>query len=87
MSDSNLTSVLNIIADSARVSTSLMGDEVRFTSDCFRHGGAQHRFMFATEERKWSLKQVKWWAGWAQNEQAETVARYLHDDVQDREDK
>jgi hypothetical protein len=30
---------------------------------------------------------VKWWAGWSQNEQNETVMRYLLDDVQDREER
>ncbi|KAK3833910.1 MAG: hypothetical protein JOS17DRAFT_62925 [Linnemannia elongata] len=31
----------------------------RFTTHCFRRGGAQFRFMFAKE--KWPLKAVKWW--------------------------
>ncbi|ETL44537.1 hypothetical protein L916_05175 [Phytophthora nicotianae] len=47
---------------------------------------AQYRFMFAPEKRRWSLKLVKWWAGWAPSEKAETVTRYLLDDVLDREE-
>ncbi|KAF9492745.1 hypothetical protein BDN71DRAFT_1357902, partial [Pleurotus eryngii] len=35
----------------------------RFTTHCFRRGGAQYWFMWA--ESKWSLKVVKWWGGWA----------------------
>lgn len=39
---------------------------VKFTTHCFRRGGAQYRFMFA--EQKWSLKAIKWWGGWSENE-------------------
>lgn len=38
----------------------------RFTTHCFRRGGAQYRFMWAP--RKWSLKAVKWWGGWSSSE-------------------
>ncbi|KAJ7221991.1 hypothetical protein C8J57DRAFT_1253744 [Mycena rebaudengoi] len=38
----------------------------KFTTHCFRRGGAQYRFMWA--DRKWSLKAVKWWAGWSSSE-------------------
>ncbi|KAG3080958.1 hypothetical protein PI124_g19265 [Phytophthora idaei] len=41
--------------------------------------------MFAPEKRKWSLKLVKWWSGWAPSEKAENVTRHLFDDVMDRE--
>ncbi|KAG6574654.1 uncharacterized protein IUM83_10928 [Phytophthora cinnamomi] len=86
MSDSNFTKVLNIVAEAAGISRNLLGDEIWFTSHCFRRGGAQYRFMFAPEKRRWSLKLVKWWAGWAPSEKAETVTRYLLDDVLDREE-
>ncbi|OWZ02586.1 hypothetical protein PHMEG_00025827, partial [Phytophthora megakarya] len=86
MSDSNFTQVLNIVAEAAGISRNLLGDEIWFTSHCFRRGGAQYRFMFAPEERRWSLKLVKWWVGWAPSEKAETVTRYLLDDVLDREE-
>lgn len=33
----------------------------RFSTHCFRRGGAQHWCMF-TEDR-WSLKAIKWWGG------------------------
>ncbi|GMF43796.1 unnamed protein product [Phytophthora fragariaefolia] len=86
MSDSNFTQVLNIVAETAGISRNLLGDEIWFTSHCFRRGGAQYRFMFAPEKRRWSLKLVKRWAGWAPSEKAETVTRYLLDDVLDREE-
>ena len=47
----------------------------RFTTHCFRRGGAQFRFMFAKE--KWSLKAVKWWGGWTEGEGTGTIMRYL----------
>ncbi|GMG17030.1 unnamed protein product [Phytophthora fragariaefolia] len=86
MFDSNFTQVLNIVAETAGISRNLLGDEFWFTSHCFRRGGAQYRFMFAPEKRRRSLKLVKWWAGWAPSEKAETVTRYLLDDVLDREE-
>ncbi|KAK3827176.1 MAG: hypothetical protein JOS17DRAFT_791951 [Linnemannia elongata] len=50
----------------------------RFTTHCFRRGGAQFRFMFAKE--KWSLKAVKWWSGWSEGEGTGTIMRYLLDE-------
>ncbi|EGZ25601.1 hypothetical protein PHYSODRAFT_326592 [Phytophthora sojae] len=89
MKDTNFTQVLNIVAAAAGMKRSVLGDEIWFTSHCFDRGGAQYRFMFAPEKRRWSLKLVKWWAGWAgwaPSEKAETVTRYLLDDVMDREE-
>ncbi|RLN98536.1 hypothetical protein BBJ28_00014411 [Nothophytophthora sp. Chile5] len=48
----------------------------RFTSHCFRRGGAQHRFMYA--DQLWSLRLIKWWAGWAPD-----PARHLYRAVKD----
>ncbi|KAG0051948.1 hypothetical protein BGZ83_003167 [Gryganskiella cystojenkinii] len=50
----------------------------KFTTHCFRRGGAQHRFMFARE--KWSLKAIKWWGGWSADERTGTIMRYLLDE-------
>lgn len=44
----------------------MQGRNGKFTTHCFRRGGAQYRFLWA--ERKWSLKAVKWWGGWSSNE-------------------
>ncbi|KAL3659321.1 hypothetical protein V7S43_015592 [Phytophthora oleae] len=86
MSDSNFTQILNIVADTSGITRNVLGDELWFTSHCFRREGAQYRFMFAPEKQRWSLKLVKWCSGWAPSEKAETVTRYLLDDVLDREE-
>ena len=40
----------------------------QFTTHCFRRGGAQYRFMFAPVGKRWSLRTVRWWGGWATGE-------------------
>ncbi|EGZ18820.1 hypothetical protein PHYSODRAFT_503195, partial [Phytophthora sojae] len=61
--------------------------DIWFTSHTFRRAGAQYRFPFAVPERGWSLRMVKWWAGWTSNESAETFVRYLLDQAANDEDK
>jgi hypothetical protein len=39
-----------------------------FSTHCYRRGGAQYRFMFAPVGRRWTLRQVRWWGGWAEGE-------------------
>lgn len=39
-----------------------------FSTHCFRRGGAQYRFMFAPTGKRWTLRQVRWWGGWAEGE-------------------
>lgn len=46
-----------------------------FTSHCFRRGGAQHRFI--TGKARWPLDVVKWWGGWGNGEDVNTIIRYL----------
>jgi hypothetical protein len=41
----------------------------RYTTHCFRRGGAQYRFMKAPIGQRWSLTIVRWWGGWAEGEQ------------------
>ena len=50
---------------------------VWFTSHTFRRAGAQYRFMYADTDTRWSLRMIKWWAGWSLAESAETLVRYL----------
>ncbi|KAF1778756.1 Integrase-like, catalytic domain [Phytophthora cactorum] len=71
MSDGNFTQILNAVANAAGISKNLLGDDIWFASHCFRRGRAQYRFMFAPEKSR---------------EKAETVTRYLLDDVLDREE-
>lgn len=40
----------------------------RFTTHCFRRGGAQYRFMFAPIGSRWTLARIRWWGGWADGE-------------------
>ncbi|OWY92036.1 LOW QUALITY PROTEIN: hypothetical protein PHMEG_00039121 [Phytophthora megakarya] len=60
VSDSNFTQIITIVAEAAGISRNLLGDEICFTSHFFRRGDAQYRFMFTPENRRWSLKLVKW---------------------------
>ncbi|KAJ7909902.1 hypothetical protein B0H13DRAFT_2329841 [Mycena leptocephala] len=57
----------------------LNGRNGKFTTHCFRRGGAQYSFLWA--DRKWSLKAVKWWGGWSSNENVGTLMRYLLDEL------
>ncbi|KAF9143940.1 hypothetical protein BGX20_007072, partial [Mortierella sp. AD010] len=51
----------------------------KYTTHCFRRGGAQHRFMFT--KNKWSLKALKWWGGWSERDGSSTIMRYLLEEV------
>ncbi|KZP29871.1 hypothetical protein FIBSPDRAFT_718386, partial [Athelia psychrophila] len=44
------------------------GLKVRYTTHCFRRGGAQYRFMFAPIGKRWSLMVIRWWGGWSEGE-------------------
>ncbi|KAJ7017450.1 hypothetical protein C8F04DRAFT_921186, partial [Mycena alexandri] len=57
-----------------------------FTTHCFRRGGAQYRFMFAPVGRRWTLRQVRWWGGWADGEHRDTLIKYLLDELGTYED-
>ncbi|THU92314.1 hypothetical protein K435DRAFT_862637 [Dendrothele bispora CBS 962.96] len=53
----------------------------RYTTHCFRCGGAQYRFMFAPIGQRWTLAMVRWWGGWSPNERHDTLVRYLLDEL------
>ncbi|KAF9426267.1 hypothetical protein BGZ94_006748 [Podila epigama] len=53
--------------------------KVRYTTHCFRRGGAQHCFMYATP--RWSLKAARWWGGWSESTERGAIERYLIDEV------
>lgn len=63
MNRSGIEALLDIVVERSGVLAERNG---KFTTHCFRRGGAQYRFMWA--KRKWSLKAVKWWGGWSSNE-------------------
>ncbi|KAM6495111.1 hypothetical protein JOM56_009734 [Amanita muscaria] len=56
------------------------GLTTRYTTHCFRRGGAQYRFMNAP--CRWSLARIRWWGGWAKGEHTDTLTRYLVDSMQ-----
>ena len=62
-SRSGFETLLELVVERSGV---MKGRNGKFTTHCFRRGGAQYRFMWA--ERKWSLKAVKWWGGWSSSE-------------------
>ncbi|KAF9098528.1 hypothetical protein BGX27_000785 [Mortierella sp. AM989] len=66
---------LNILDDVATESGLAIDSNGRYTTHCFRRGGAQHCFMFIAE--KWSLKAVRWWEGWSGSEGSGAIMRYL----------
>lgn len=50
----------------------------KYTTHCFRRGGAQHRFFYA--KKRWNLTAVRAWGGWAHGESPKTIIRYLMDE-------
>jgi hypothetical protein len=55
--------------------TSQAGLATRFTTHCFRRGGAQYRFIFAPT--RWSLARIQWWGGWTKGESVSGFAPEL----------
>ncbi|THU93512.1 hypothetical protein K435DRAFT_861432 [Dendrothele bispora CBS 962.96] len=53
----------------------------RYTTHCFRRGGAQYRFMYAPIGQRWTLAMVRWWGGWSPKERHDTLVRYLLDEL------
>ena len=62
-SRSGFEAIMDVIVQKSGV---MQGRNGKFTTHCFRRGGAQYRFMYAP--RKWSLKAVKWWGGWSSSD-------------------
>ncbi|KAG1885796.1 hypothetical protein F4604DRAFT_1573111 [Suillus subluteus] len=52
-----------------------------FTTHTYRRGGAQWRWMFAPVGERWTLARVRWWGSWAENENRDTLIRYLLDEL------
>ncbi|KAF8325745.1 hypothetical protein F5887DRAFT_1085118 [Amanita rubescens] len=68
-----------IMDDIVKKSGVMQGRNGKFTTHCFRRGGAQYRFMYAP--KKWSLKAVKWWGGWSSGDNVNTIMRYLLEEL------
>jgi hypothetical protein len=44
----------------------------KFSTHCYRRGGAQYRFMLAPMREQWPMYKVRWWGGWAEGEDVST---------------
>ena len=53
----------------------------KFSTHCFRRGGAQYRFMSAPLGERWSLRCVRFWGGWAEGEQVSVSSEALISDM------
>lgn len=60
----------------------------KFTSHCFRRGGAQDAVLHADKynEPKVSLTRALWWGGWSKGERVDMLAHYLLEQVAAQED-
>ncbi|KAG1838264.1 hypothetical protein F4604DRAFT_1600650 [Suillus subluteus] len=58
-----------------------VGLTARYTTHCFRRGGARYRFMFTPLGQRWSLATIRWWGAWAEGESVDTLIRYLLDEL------
>lgn len=72
MNRSGIEVLLEMVVEGSGV---MQGRSGKFTTHCFRRGGAQYRFMWA--KRKWSLKAVKWWGGWSSSENVSSSCLFL----------
>ncbi|KAG1775242.1 hypothetical protein EV702DRAFT_973569, partial [Suillus placidus] len=58
-----------------------VGLTARYTTHCFRRGGARYRFMFTPLGQHWSLATIQWWGAWAEGKSVDTLIRYLLDEL------
>ncbi|RXW22496.1 hypothetical protein EST38_g3351 [Candolleomyces aberdarensis] len=75
--------IITRVADASGLSNS---EACKYTTHCFRRGGAQYRFMFAPLGKRWTLARIRWWAGWAEGEHGDTLIRYLLDELSNYEE-
>ncbi|KAK7696317.1 hypothetical protein QCA50_000971 [Cerrena zonata] len=61
------------------------GLTVEYTTHSFRRGGAQYRFQYCPLGKRWALSRIRWWGGWAEGEQSDTLMRYLLDELSSQE--
>lgn len=50
------------------------GIDIKYTTHCFRRGGAKYRFMLCIPGLRWPLHVVSWWGSWA----GESVSSFGH---------
>lgn len=83
---SDINSMLKKVFDDASIQIAI-GD-YKYTSHCFRRGGAQDAAIWANNygEKIKALNFVKWWGGWDAGESTATISRYILNEVAARED-
>lgn len=52
-----------------------ISSKTRFSTHCFRRGGAQYRFIHAPFGERWPLDWIRWWGGWAEKESVRTSVK------------
>jgi hypothetical protein len=56
------------------------------TTHCFRRWGTQKMFFHEKTDTRWSLKMLKWWAGWSPTESVDVVMKHLLDESYNAEE-
>jgi hypothetical protein len=74
MSAENVQKLLNLFTDGAGLNH---GGRYLYTTHAFRRGGSQYYFMYCKPGDRWSLSQIRWWGGWADDEKNDVLVRYL----------
>lgn len=72
--------VNKLIQTVAEMSGLLTDRKGKFTTHCFRRGGAQHRMSHAVN--RWNLCEIKWWGGWSSNESVDVIMKYLLEELE-----
>ncbi|KDO24533.1 hypothetical protein SPRG_10348 [Saprolegnia parasitica CBS 223.65] len=84
MPEASMATILNKMVQ-LNLATTTTTDAIRarwtatkFTCHTFRRSGAQHRLMNPSEnEHKWTLSDIKHWAGWAEGESNKAKALFV----------
>ncbi|RHY41952.1 hypothetical protein DYB34_010100 [Aphanomyces astaci] len=56
-------------------------ENVYITTHTFRRGFAQWMFLHEDKDKRWSLKMLKWWGGWSEQDKCDVIMKYLLDSI------
>ncbi|RQM29937.1 hypothetical protein B5M09_013458 [Aphanomyces astaci] len=56
-------------------------ENVYMTTHTFRRGFAQWKFFHEDKDKRWSLKMLKWWGGWSEQDKCDVIMKYLLDSI------
>ncbi|UZJ51929.1 hypothetical protein CBS101457_003819 [Exobasidium rhododendri] len=70
------------------INSMLKNQQGKFTSHCFRRGGAQDAVLHAHlyGEQRQSITRALWWGGWSKGERTNMLAHYLLEEVATQEE-